>query len=309
MKKTLLLVAAVAMAMVARAWEVGDFYANDPSGVPALVVYVDESGEHGLIMSPKALTEKGYKQSKKAYEKNKKWANSDAAKRRKKIQKNGDDLALQEFDRLYEQQQANYAMLTQWLENAPRLFDGKYTEKQQRKAIESLASSNTEFGEENQKDVLAYCNSNDVDITHYFRQFEYALNLGDGWFIPGNFELELYSKHFVEAMGEKHHISFQKKIDMDKALREKLGPVGDWMVFNLFFATDAIQSSTMLRSAWAENPENKEKMDVQIFNTNWDFKDNYFSLCVFTRKITMYYWWTFAKNLQGSSHIVAFKRF
>ena len=51
MKKTFIVLAAVLMAMTAKAWEVGDFYDQDPTGVPAVVVYVDESGEHGLILS------------------------------------------------------------------------------------------------------------------------------------------------------------------------------------------------------------------------------------------------------------------
>lgn len=309
MKKTIFFVAALVMSMVAKAWEVGDFYANDPSGVPALVAYVDETGEHGLIMSPRAYTENGYQKSLKTFEGNKKWAQKDMAKRIKAAKKKKNTELVAELEKLQEQQNANYAQLMAYLEHAPRMFDGKLSEKEQRKAIEGFASQNVEFGEENQKNVLAYCQENDVDLAKYFYPIDYAINLGEGWFIPGNYELELYSKAFVDEMGEKHHISFQQKMDMDKALREKLGPVGDWLAYNCFFATNLIQSSTMLKSAWTENPENKEKMDVQVANSGWDFKDNYFVFCAFTRKLTMYYWWTFAKNLQGGSHVVAFKRF
>ena len=52
MKKTFIVFAAMLVfSIAAKAWEVGDFYDQDPTGVPAVVVYVDESGEHGLIMS------------------------------------------------------------------------------------------------------------------------------------------------------------------------------------------------------------------------------------------------------------------
>ena len=91
MKKTIFFVAALVMSMVAKAWEVGDFYANDPSGVPALVAYVDETGEHGLIMSPRAYTEKGYQKSLKTFEGNKNgrkktWQKESKLRRRKRIQ-------------------------------------------------------------------------------------------------------------------------------------------------------------------------------------------------------------------------------
>lgn len=308
MKKTFIVLAAMlVISIAAKAWEVGDFYDQDPTGVPAVVVYVDESGEHGLIMSPKAFTEKGYKKSLKTFEGNHKWAQKDMAKKIKKAKKEGEDVSA--LENLQSQQEANYSKVMDFLSNAPRFFDGKLSEKEQRKVIEGFASQNNEFGEENQKNVIAYCQENNVDLTKFLPQYDYALNLGEGWFIPGNYELELFSRFFVDEMGEKHHIPFQKKMDMDKAQREKLGPVGDWLAFNCFFATDLIQSSTMIKSAWAEDPANKEKIDVQVVNSGWDFKDNYFTFCAFSRKLTMYYWWTFAKNLQGNSHVVAFKRF
>ena len=127
MKKTFIILAAMLVTSIAaKAWEVGDFYDQDPTGVPAVVVYVDESGEHGLIMSPFAFTDKLYQQwqKKKTFAKNKKsydkWY---VNKPRKILAKESGDLAA--FDAIVEENNRKYGIVMAWLENAPRLYDGK----------------------------------------------------------------------------------------------------------------------------------------------------------------------------------------
>lgn len=63
MKKTFILLAAMLVTSIAaKAWEVGDYY--DADGIPSIIVYVDESGEHGLRMGPRYFyTAERYKEA------------------------------------------------------------------------------------------------------------------------------------------------------------------------------------------------------------------------------------------------------
>jgi len=316
MKKTLLLVAAVAMAMVARAWEVGDFYANDPSGVPALVVYVDESGEHGLIMSPFAFTEKKFQQFKKAktFAKNKKFYDKWYVKNpRKKLVKQGQDVTA--FDELVEENNRKYAQVMEWIENAPRLFDGKLSEKEERKAIDGFASQNVEFGEENQRAIINYCQENNVDITKYFRQNDWAMQLGEGWFIPGNHELELFNLHFAEGVGKKHKLPLTKGAEAITKTTMYQAKTWGYTGGVTLYPCNLVCSSTMVKSAWSEVEENKDKAGKYVVNNGGLVgviaqaadKDNYYTLCQFNN--IEGYWWMFAYNAQQEGSWVAFKRF
>lgn len=51
MKKAFILLSVMLIATMAKAWKVGDYY--DADGIPSIIVYVDESGEHGLRMGPR----------------------------------------------------------------------------------------------------------------------------------------------------------------------------------------------------------------------------------------------------------------
>lgn len=306
MKKSFLFIAALVLSMAAKAWEVGDFYVDEQTGVPALVAYVDKTGEHGLIMSPRAYSEEGFQKSLKTFEANKKWAQKDIAKRYKAVKKSKNAEQIAAMEKQMEQQNAHYALLLDYLAHAPRISSSPWKEKEERAMISKLSAQNNEYGEQNQANALAYCQENNIDRATYFPQYEYAVSLGEGWFAPGNHELELFSKFFVDEMGEAHRISAKEKLAMDKALREKLGPMGDWLAYNCFYATTLIRSSTMLLSAWTSDPANKSKMTVQLKNSNWDLEDNYFTFCAY---VNVFYWWIFVKNLQSSSYIVAFKRF
>ena len=205
-----------------------------------------------------------------------------------------------------------------WLENAPRLFDGKLSEKDERKAMEDLASQNREFGEENQKAIIAYCQEKNIDITQYFRQNDWAMQLGDGWFIPGNHELELYNKHFAEGVGKKHKIptgkvkEAQKVLDQMFMYRDKMW---DYTGGVTLYPISLICSSTMVKSAWSEEDENKDKTGKYVTNKDGVFgmiaqaadKDNYYTLCFFNN--IEGYWWMLAYNAQQEGAWVAFKHF
>lgn len=317
MKKMILMVAVLAMSLTAKAWEVGDFYDQDPTGVPSMVVYVDESGEHGLIMSPCAMTDKQYKEivKKKVFAKNKKFYEKWYIKMpRKKVAKMGDQVALQAFDAQIAQNEEIYNRILAWFETAPRLYDGKLKEKDERKALEEFAAQNTEYGEDNQNAIIAYCQEKGIDITQYFRQNDWAMQLGEGWFIPGNYELELFNKFFAEGVGKKYKYPLisTEPIAKNGAFQGK-----SWgYTFGVtLYPWTKILSSTMVKSAWSENEDNKDKTGKYVENKGGLVgviaqaadKDNYYALCAFQN--IEGYWWMFAYNIQQESSYVAFKRF
>lgn len=317
MKKTFILLAAMLVTSIAaKAWEVGDFYGQDPTGVPAVVVYVDESGEHGLIMSPLAMTEKTYQNyiKKKIFEKNKKKYDKQVAKAYKKP---GMDLA--EIDAKIAQNNNIYSRIIEWYTNAPRLFDGDLTEIKERKAIEGVASQNNEYGEENQKAIVAYCEESDFDMEKYFRQNYWAEQLGEGWFIPGNYELELYSKCYAQGFGKQNKpAAFISKEAIEK-LTHFWTKLWGYTGGTDLFPYNMILSSTMIKSAWSEDKENENKITKIVTNGGFGGlaglantiataadKDNYYILLYDMQKGGFS---VFVSNAEYESSIVAFKRF
>lgn len=327
MKKTFIVLAAMLVTSIAaKAWEVGDFYDQDPTGVPAVVVYVDDSGKHGLIMSPFAFTDKLYKQwqKKKTFAKNKKFYDKwYVNKPRKKLAKEGGDLSA--FDAIVEENNRKYEQVMTWLENAPRLYDGKLKEKDERKAMEEFAGQNTEFGEENQKAVVAYCQENNVDITQYFRQNDWAMQLGAGWFIPGIHELELFNKYFAEGVGKNYKVPLHKTKEYTESIsKPNLFQAKTWAYTGgvTLYPCNLVCSSTMVKSAWSETEGNKDKTGKYIVNNAGNGliglanviaqasdKDNYYTLCYFDNAMQGGFWWMFAYNAQQEGSWVAFKRF
>lgn len=317
MKKTIIvLVAMLVSSIVAKAWEVGDFYAQDPTGVPAVVVYVDESGEHGLIMSPIAMTEKTYQNyiKKKTFDKNKKRYDKQVVKTYKK-----QGLDLVEIDAKIAKNNNIYSHIIEWYANAPRLFDGNLTEFNERKAIEDIASQNSEYGEENQKAIVAYCEESNFDMEKYFRQNYWAEQLGEGWFIPGNYELELYSQCYAQGFGKQYKpFSVVPKEAIEK-LTNFWTKLWGYTGGTDLFPYNMILSSTMIKSAWSEDKENENKITKIVTNggvggligmantiaTAAD-KDNYYILLYDMQKGGFS---VFISNAQQESSIVAFKRF
>ena len=308
MKKTFIVLAAMLVTSIAaKAWEVGDFYDQDPTGVPAVVVYVDESGEHGLIMSPRALTEKEYAKAEKEIYKGKKMWDKWLPKFKKQAVKKGVEDQTIELEVVNSEKLFN--ALINYLPNAPRRFDGKLKEQEERKMIENIAAENTEFGESNQQAIISYCQANDIDIAMYFKNIDWAMQLGVGWFIPGNKELELFNAYFADGIGKKNKLDYKELDIRQQPYQLKVGVLngawGFWM-----YPYYNILSSTALKSAWEETDNNTEKTGV-IKTQNgslWELadKDNYYALAqAFNNK----YYYIFAKNWQENSVVVAFKRF
>ncbi len=55
------------------------------------------------------------------------------------------------------------------------------------------------------KNVIDFCNAKDISMEIYFPLFAWAQSLGEGWYIPGIDELQLYVKLFCyDGIGGKH---------------------------------------------------------------------------------------------------------
>lgn len=278
MKKTFIVLAAVLMAMTAKAWEVGDFYDQDPTGVPAIVAYVDESGEHGLIMAPRFFTENAFEEEKKAADKrieylkratdsvpqqtSKKGLFAMSDKINTSIAKGttnanservkGEMASLENYNKT-----ATYIAALQKPKNTDEIRKG-FNNSLLKHYIDDLASGNTEFGETNTSAIADYCAENGIDVSAYFPEVNYSILLGEGWYVAGNHEFELISRYFTVGLGKKAAVSYKKIQPKIKAIEHKLG------YLDTFFPILKPQySSTMLKSGWTE--ENKDKTEKIVY--------------------------------------------
>ena len=164
MKKIILVIAIVMCSVLAKAYEVGDII---PQGnFDAVVVYVDESGEHGLMISPVAPTTSGTKSAAKV-----------AGMSEEEV------LALNPLPLLPEGEK-----------------DTRVKDIQEKMMQENLNGTN---GEQNAHDIAAYCEQNGIAMESAFPEVYWATLLGEGWFIPGVEELELYANTIFYGVWKK----------------------------------------------------------------------------------------------------------
>lgn len=152
----------------AKTYQVGDIVSQGTWN--ALVIYVDQSGEHGLLMSPTALRfgTLAYKLA---------------------IKKSG----LSEED---------FAAQSTLPIMAAGLGDEKIRKIQKAMLQENL---NGTKGTENCQNIADYCASNGLPIDAYFPEVHWASQLGEGWFIPGMEELEIYANVIAQGVGKKNY--------------------------------------------------------------------------------------------------------
>ncbi len=187
MKKAFVfMILCIAMAAKAQYYEVGQIV---PQGTwDAVVVYVDESGQHGLLMSPTALRE--------------------GTLVLKKIAKHL-GLSIEDFT-------AQYPL--------PILSKGEKDAKIAKIMKEMMKQNmNGTNGVENCQNIADYCETNGIPMDVYFPELTWASSLGEGWFIPGTDELELYAKSIAKGVGKKnykgnlHHSDDHRK-ELDRKL-------------------------------------------------------------------------------------------
>lgn len=140
----------------------------------ALVVYVDESGEHGLLMSPTALR--------------------DGSLILKYAAKNA-GMSVEDFIA---------AMPMPIMARGEK--DSKISKVMKEMMSQNLNGTN---GVENCKNIADYCESNGLPMEAYFPEMSWAASLGEGWFIPGTDELEIYANVIAQGVG-KANSAFEK---------------------------------------------------------------------------------------------------
>lgn len=254
MKKSILLVAALSLCMVAKAWEVGDYY--DVDGVPSVVIWVDETGEHGLRLSPAASSSEFDPKGNMYYK--------DDGLVVGAIKKNvftGDIVVLattkkakEEATARWEKYHKRYEDLAGWYGEHLWENNKERTKKVQEIDITELLASNCEYGETNMKSILEFCDKNGYDMKTYFPSHYWATTIGDKWFIPGAHEAELISQSVTKGLGQPDPADDVKHAT--HVFYEKIG--GKY--FTLHYSLEDMLSSTFISSDWAKDPANDSKI-------------------------------------------------
>lgn len=275
MKKLILVIAIVMYSILAKAYEVGDII---PQGnFDAVVVYVDESGEHGLMISPAAPTAASTKIAAKA-----------AGMSEEEL------LALNPLPLLPEGEK-----------------NAQVKDIQEKMMQENLNGTN---GEQNAHDIAAYCEQNGIAMESTFPEVYWATLLGEGWFIPGVEELELYANTIFYGVGKKAykgHSSTNSK--SSKYIYEKYDKIQRKLTeegINFYLPKSLISSTFGCNTSFEKDKANKDKIAringlLIIGNINHP----YFGLTSFSNDYGEHWYIFNKKGTDYSFYVYAFKRF
>lgn len=183
MKKILFFAATILLASFAYAqYAVGDYYELD--GIPSIVVYVDQTGSHGMVMSyPAVCSEKQV----------------NALLKKNGIPRNLADRYLN----------GDIAYLQIQKKDKNIVKDIKAT-------VYSQMGGN---GEENARIIIDYCTTHGITVEQYFEEQAWAEHLGNGWYIPGDNELTYIGRFLLQ--GTETNISESSMFKHLKAIRDK----------------------------------------------------------------------------------------
>lgn len=267
-KLFLLAVIAVCFCTNVSAVELGDYMEID--GVPSIVIYVDATGEHGLVMSAVAPNSLGEKETK--------FAAAFSPMNRINAQKIFSSKNWQEYKNMardeYGIERADFEaayMELPTLDYSEYYVAGTNNNKELIKEhLVNLAWQTTEFGKENAKVIRNYCEENDVDMKTFFPDQYWAESLGEGWFIPGIAEIQLYADFLGQPIGITH----KQKISLTSTVRDStlwrfditgkrllLGYSGmQGFITHNFFAPVLVKTSTLIKSDWTLHNINNIKV-------------------------------------------------
>lgn len=221
--------------------QLGDVLVID--SMPCLVIYVDSTGQHGLVMSP--------------------CCNDNSTI----IGKNPHFRYIKGMD----------------LEKANRMTplcfpDSVVKEREMKKDIAALIADNSIYGQENAKLIREYCQRNNLDMAAHFPDQHWTTLLGEGWFIPGAYESELYAKFIMNGrpMGKEGGLpqdEFYARVQELKALSQEIGDAyglpsykNDRFQQHMGYAIPVfIISSTLNKSVWGQQHKNLIKADPLFF--------------------------------------------
>lgn len=271
MKKNFLLVAFIALSTLVNAYEVGDWFFDPQTGIPSVVVFVDQTGAHGLIMSPAGgySTEKSIARDIKNIKSHKKtYSKIDLRDEKAIMSKYNIDITPVEGYK--NQADELFDVVMEWLPSMPLMYASKINEKQEREMLRKVAPMMTGYGAQDQQMIIDYCEKNGVSLPLYFCSIDWALKLGDGWFIPGNYELELFASSISSGLG----VQMSEKERWEKGMKFRYKT---WMLYNVYPTT--VRSSTSTESLWEGIDDNKGKTAklVPMGGTiDFNSKDNYY---------------------------------
>ena len=228
MRKLFLSVCVALLSIVAvQAQNLGDRMVIE--GVEGYVFYLDESGLHGLMISRPAIVSKNFPQLSTCP---------------KATQKEIDDLC-----NIAEKTGEDPVALRKSLESnnfykASSVFavpKPKDINKTREKAYSVLKDKVGDDGKENAKIYAEYCKDNGLSMAEVFPEMEWALRLGNGWFIPGIDELELLGIFYQGGLGTKYALKQKQWCNIPK---EKIqDPACQKYLFNTVFY--GLQSSSI----------------------------------------------------------------
>ena len=338
----MMVVCVFSLTMYAQTYKLGDYVEKD--GVPSIVVYVDQTGEHGLLLSMKArgIEEKNLSKEDKIIAKEKKEILSIYQKRMKfyhvaRVKKQGAE-ALAAVDARFETQKE---MIDKFYTQKPIVYTKQFykiKDEERKNILQSIQGQMNGSGQENTRLLLDLCAENNLSVRDYFPTYDWVSNLGTDWFIPGNDELELMAQSLnIDNLGEDYKSSIPHgkndteiynifdSINSNVAYLVRNVSLGlDYYWFNVwggdkYWPLCSIESSTMVKSNWSEMDGNKSKTKRQVqVSTSAGIVGVIVSAAVsasvdnlfysFGRNYTATdYYWTFFTNISG--YVCAMSKF
>lgn len=184
MRKIFIILCVVMCSVCVKGQKLGDYMEID--GVPGFVFYLDETGEHGLVMSFYATTEKQMEKLQKKVDKSS-----------KKTGFSIPSTILYDTKLMIEKPEKDISF------------------KEKKKVYEKLQKTLTDDGEDNAIAILEYCKNENLSLKDYFPGHYWASQLGEGWFVPGENEIMKFAGFITGGIGKGNKLkgigAFQKR--------------------------------------------------------------------------------------------------
>lgn len=220
-KLFLLAIIAICFCTNVSAYELGETMIVD--GYPAMVIYVDESGEHGLFMTGTALTE-------------------------------------EQFTNMQGETTISGEYAMPYISYPDKInVDGKLKKLLKSKLLPNIGGN----GVENMQAINQFCEENSLDMATYFPLEHWATQLGDGWYIPSADEIKYFrmlitgegpakSLFKIDPIKETAERMEVLKTGFDKISNEN-------SVFSVFPTyLWGVYSSTFNETPWSKDKQNKK---------------------------------------------------
>lgn len=177
------------------AQKLGDYIEFD--GVPAFIIHLDETGQHGVAMSMRL---------------------SHAKFPKKITQKHVEKLGLLSIEQAIQ--------LKNKIENIGigKLNFGGAGGKWSKDLFVDLVGRLTDSGKTNQEQIISYCKEKGLSLKETFPLQYFAQELGEGWYIPGDRELMYFAEFYCGGLNVDFNINagvltHEKKLTDVPALR------------------------------------------------------------------------------------------